>query len=818
VFATAITLALCARPIAAQTIPVGQSRPQQFRYGTHDWTPNQQNFRFREGFVDSKAPGDGRVYTVGTVTIEATGDAANPAVFSGAPVFPAESALTAPPPAMASTFALTTTRQYGIFQVVDAASNATLLQRFYYGAPGGGLVPLRATVMRGISVWPGATEAATRVAVCGESFDSILPASQLGVVGWPLLPAALNNTRSGGFIAVLDGSLRLLWSHHFVFDRPFSTVSPGDSSAVTDVSIRVDPVTGAEIVTYCGISSFGNAAAPVGFPADPLTPTAFFPVFTPACGAPFVAGGNVDNGPGQWDGFVGRLQRLPAAASATTVFHAIVGGAQQDGLFGLAELSASSFAVVGTVGGPSSTVLTTFPFTGAAAPCSTPAPVGAVLVFDALPGPALSLLVGEMIGSGAQATCARDIAVSANWRTQVGSIQDLLVVVGGSNDPTVVGPTPGTADGYLRQFIWNRPNPTQPGVLAAVVPTLTFGGPQDPGGRPDGLFGVHSWSDFQDYFAVAGVTGRVTGPNSAAHDILVATVNANVVAPAPILVRQVAVGGAGDDRVAELGEVVANPPAPSFIRPGWDDFGLGNPQGGGVCMDSSARVTVVGATDSPASVSFPATDRQRMTLFTTPTALDPLDAVRATFDMLPVGVGRTDGTGTLDPTPFPLAGSFGGTTPECGLKPFGWRIGDTTPGVRRILLDYWDPAPGPLQPVNIIVTRPPSAIALAAWQFGFPGGGGTTLLPPLSLPQGVLLWTPGSALLEPVLPGIAETSWPASALSLPPLGGLPPGSATFTIQLVCLLGSAVVPGGSTGPGVCAGVSDLIASPALWLRY
>ena len=84
---------------------------------------------------------------------------------------------------------------------------------------------------------------ATRIAICGESGDNELPLSQA--------PGGINTATWKGFIAVYDGNGALRWSHHF-----FGPAEGVVHCAVTDVSIRV--VDGQDVVTYCGISTYGN--------------------------------------------------------------------------------------------------------------------------------------------------------------------------------------------------------------------------------------------------------------------------------------------------------------------------------------------------------------------------------------------------------------------------------------------------------------------------------------------------------------------------------------------------------------------------------
>src|SRR2546421_194873 len=85
----------------------------------------------------------------------------------------------------------------------------------------------------------------TRIAICGETYDDVLPLNQLGT------GLGLGPHQSTGFIAVYDGTGSLLWSYQFYGDL---TCATGDC-AITDVSVRFDAINDADLVTYCGIST-----------------------------------------------------------------------------------------------------------------------------------------------------------------------------------------------------------------------------------------------------------------------------------------------------------------------------------------------------------------------------------------------------------------------------------------------------------------------------------------------------------------------------------------------------------------------------------
>ncbi len=223
-------------------------------YSTHDWTASAQEQVFAEGWVDSKSPGDGRVYSVGTITVSDTRPASSPQ-FSGTSVDPRFQS----DPGF---FAGSTPRQVVIVQITkasqtsvgDATNQDVLAQVYFYGStPGLAAEDLRSTNARGISVWPAEDPDDTRIAICGETYDETIPLSQDPTTG----RASASATTPSGFIAVYDGNLALLWTWHF-----FGSAENG-ICAVTDVSIRVDddddPLE--DVVTYCGITTFGNPAS-----------------------------------------------------------------------------------------------------------------------------------------------------------------------------------------------------------------------------------------------------------------------------------------------------------------------------------------------------------------------------------------------------------------------------------------------------------------------------------------------------------------------------------------------------------------------------
>lgn len=365
-------------------------------FSTHDWTENiNLTNPFKESWADVKTPGghqgfEGqnetrRTYVVGTIEVQRTGPSGfNPSLplFSefvaeanGLPVFD----LAGPPPG-------TQLRRQVVMLQCNDAQDGIVWQRYFYGRSGNPLEVEnfeKPNNARAVSVWAAERVSAdeltgdpnTRIAICGETWDERLVESQ-APLGW-----SDAGTSPSGFLAVYNGNGDLLWTHHF-----FAGSNPLSSCAITDLSIRVDEL-GDEIVTYCGIMTHG----------DPGTGTELSPVRPFASPGAGLSGGATTQG-GGWDGFVGRLRR--SGGVTTREFHSIVSGSGQDGLFGLAEITESRFAVVG------STSLETpgtseFPITFT--PLVAPYAVGVALVFDAAQVPGGNLVLDAGIALGADA-------------------------------------------------------------------------------------------------------------------------------------------------------------------------------------------------------------------------------------------------------------------------------------------------------------------------------------------------------------------------------------------------------------------------------
>jgi hypothetical protein len=836
-------------------------------FSTHDWTPSQLYFPdgyynpFVETWADVKTPGgrprfdqaDGglipdkrRTYCVGTIEVNTTRDV--PTLYPGGFVLPAAQFSGSPVGVGGlsnyrfSMPNVTQRRQVVIVQCnrTDRGTkgaglpdpNGIVWQQYFYGQTGAPelLNYTRATNARAISVWEAEDAEDARIAICGESWDERMPLSQGGGIAAGV----------GGYVAVFDGFGTLKWTHHF-----FSPNAPTGRTAVTDLAIRRD-ASGNDIVTYCGVTTIGDPG--LGSSMSPKHPFA-----APAAG---LTTGSTVQPPGQWDGFVGRLFRAPAATSATTVFHSIVGGPGQDGLFGLAEISPDRFVVVGsTESTPSGTTPLEFPLAElGVALLSPPYQVGAALVFDAsavsqtTPGN-LSLVFGAALGRAEPglATIARDVDVGfeVTMATSSGpAVAPAIYIVGSTND-AAFRPTQSflSVDPQSNQPTFRvRPDPLDGGTFGGAVdgfiavyregPTLTlwphtfryWGGPES-----DSLHGVNGWNEFSEHVAVVGA--RVSDPLQRA-DIGVSTyLFDNAFGPGVLpgttatpndsqrlrVMRETLVGGTFDDRPAVMGLANITDATTGSVQHGaFLTFQLGQAAaGGGVSVANDGRVTAVGRT-LPTNGNYPVAGLQ---------ARGPdegADAVRTDLDMVPqsvsgagqaAGVSRTDGTGW--PAGFPIAGYSGGTTPACGLGNFGRRVGEPLPPLARMLIDYegLPPAVG-VKDAALVVSRPaavPGSLAIGVLWVGFP-----TLVGPTAVVDGVEFWA------DPATWVLLLDPWPSARAYRVPMAAFPPtGGVSLSMQLHCLLdptpgaGSFLFTPVTHAPGC---VSEFVASPALWFGF
>jgi hypothetical protein len=236
-------------------------------------------------------------------------------------------------------------------------------------AIGPSLPPYQSTSMqpcsaRAVAVWPDIDPQNTRVAICGETYEEAIPLERYTTQS--------TTGQANGFIAVYDGNGNMLWTHHLYGDP-----ATGGASAVTDLCVRREGLGVGEVprdvVTYCGISTYGTPSSGPLMPVRPFEER-----------ASNESGGDTNLGVAQWDGFVGRVTFTynGGAFPKQVQFHSTVGGPGQDGLFGIAELSKSRFAVVGSArtGG----LTNAFPGSGSL-PFAGQYDAGVVAVFNAQP-------------------------------------------------------------------------------------------------------------------------------------------------------------------------------------------------------------------------------------------------------------------------------------------------------------------------------------------------------------------------------------------------------------------------------------------------
>jgi hypothetical protein len=423
--------------------------------------------------------------------------------------------------------------------------------------------------------------------------------------------------------------------------------------------------------------------------------------------------------------------------------------------------------------------------------------LGVIATFKAPTAPQAALVlessswVGSLpAGSEHPRTVARDVAVARN---RLGGIDVERIVFVGSTDDA----------GFLTSFPYNTPgfhgfqqNLSAVGARAGFLVQVLDAGPPIPVlveyatyfglGGDSGLTGISTWSEYPDHLEVSGfTTGLTTG-----RDFLVGSVFRDTSTPPALLrlLRHAVVGGALGEVPAAMG--LQNATTANL----YEYFDLGPPAGGGIAVEQRARVAIVGSSDS---FDYPSTNRGQR---------NAPDAVHTRLDMLPAGVSRTDGTGTVSggSPPASVAPFDGGTTPTCGLAPFGLLVGMGPPEIRRMLIDYEGPAPSPV--VNnaaIVLDRLQDAsttLVAAGIQVGFPSN------PPVIVDQ-MEIWLNNGPVIHWFFPPPGQTFlWTSFRF---PLGQMPASPATFTIQIACALNRTFC-----GSSQLSGV----ASPALTINY
>ncbi|MFY9341302.1 MAG: hypothetical protein WAT39_02350 [Planctomycetota bacterium] len=791
---------------------------QNVVWSTHDWTISL-GFPvppFAEQWVDVKMPGgfpqtattadSRRTYVVGTVVAQSFGTPTSPVQFSNFDAHPAN--LTPPLPSSA--------RQVVMLQcnnTTSAGSSTQAWQRFFFGAPSTSLTFPQPNTARAVAVWEADAPTDRRIAICGETYDPRVEFSQSGA-GWSGATGPGGGGQGAtGFIAVYDGFGNVSWTHHF-----FSNNNPNpnvDTCTITDISIRVD-AQGRETVTYCGVFTHGNPG--LGSELSPERPY-------PAPSSAF-SGGDTTQAPGRFDGFVGRLVRYQG--TTTRVFHSIVGGPGNDGLFGLCEINENEFAVVGATEIGSTTPAGRFFPIGLSGPGTWS--VGAVLTFDARattqPTGRLVLVGGNRIGSWGGPTnvssFACDVSLGRNVVLNgVAGPCDMLYVVGTTDDPAlstdflgpatagwqVLPPTAqsvmqGPTDGFISAFAYIHPT----GAAALMQPwTYSYWGA--PGN--DGLTGVNNWNEWSDQVGVVGYTTRNGTQDIATSTLFFNTSYISLIGTGNFafangteqlhLIREAVIAGPDTDTPAAL------PPFSGNATVGYPTISLGGARGGGIAMGNDGRTNVVGASAPPLGVvsGYPPAGGGRL-------GDAGIDAVRTELDMLPmalVGVGRTDGTGfQVGAGPYPGTAS-GGTTPACALSAFGVRIGSTAPVLQRMLIDYQGPAPAPgVNTAAVVVSRPtvqPNSVTLSALQIGLPPA------TPWAIPSGTEFWLGDPNASNLLMLDAGQANQPLR-FRMPAFPSTPPGATSLSVQAASLL---VTPIGS---GACSSLWS--ASPAIFFTY
>lgn len=746
---------------------------------SHDW--QNDPFPTQDVWADVATPESGRFFATGTTTVVNTDPVAFPQ-----PLF--SNITTAGPQPYVSG-----PRQVGV--VRGTTSSGQVWQNYFYGisAPSSA----GSTYCRAISVSVGADDLQTRVAICGETFEQNLPNSPTG--------PSPNVFESTGFIAVYDGLGTLLWSYQlWGRDNTASTI-------VTDISIFRDPTTQEDLITFCGSSTHGNynPAPQQAFPLRPLL--AFNAPSANGCGS-YASGTTHNATPNststQWDGFVGRVGASSTAPySPTKRFHSIVGGAGTDELVALAPMddTAGRYVVVGLIrtgntgGGIFECPLTRPYYSNANSTPICPSTIGGgstsrmgyAAVIDATPTMQSTLgnLVLEsstLIGNLGAVTEARDVIYHGGRIIIVGATTDtaLLSAIGTSGWQNSIN---GSWQGFI--------------LTSTDLATGFQQGSFFSTGAEAECVGVSAWPDYPDHFVVSGWMQRSTQPPPASKKIELASVFVDTTSQSElVLVRQGVLSG------TSVGEETPGAREINFTT-GWNQVLVGIPTvataGGGLSVDERGRVTVVGQTNG--ALDWPVVGTGSLGPQASHGA--DADAIRASVDMLPYGVGRTDGTGLLNSTGAwqPAAGFTGGTTSSCGAV--------TT---KRIFVDYLGFAPAPNVAAEILVDRPPDQAAASGGilQFGFPGvQQSPTAFPQTPCPTGSSVYCPDFA-SPPGIESWANGSQPVTFTYIPPHQSLrqqllpfPQASGqVFSVQFFSLMGAP------------CGNFEWTASPALIISY
>ena len=747
---------------------------QRLAYATHDWAGNRLN-PAEDRWADVKTPGNGWTYSVGSTRAPTTDPLSAP-IFSAAPV-------TGPAPFR------TQGTQVVILQANNLANPAQSWQRYFYGQSMGqpnGLASFARAVATYIPQWPGATRSDWRIAICGESYDGLLPEAPPGVgsqFGW-LWPK--------GFLAVYDGRGELLWSNHFY---PTGT----QTVAITDIAIHTEGVGTAavDVVTYCGMTDAGGGA---GQTMATQREFVSLSVQTPCGLVSYPSGAGIAGIPtGQKDGFIGRLTAPhinfvpgpnPVPALVTSVFACLVGAAGDDGLLGIAEITQDRFAVVGTASLVASSLVP--PITIGSCMNQAVGTFGYVAVFDASQirvNPTTGVLVleyGEMIGvpqplATVYSTEPRDVAILGGH----------LCVVGATDNPALPNAQNALVNGAARA-----------GFILQCSGLVTIGGVkstfyvQPTDGTECQLVGVGGWSEFDDHIYCAGWMEKAMSANpplpTRRHGFVVSlfrdtTTNASGLNLVPI-------------RMWGLDDTVVSSFLPASTPGGATNSGW--PTSGGIAVDERGSVTVVGSTYG--GIDFPFTSQGLgMEPNHASSALEH-DACAVVVDLLPPLARRSDGSGDPASPWVPSTTADGGTTPVCGRALYGRAIG-VSPSLPRMMIDI-EGLPGPGNQLSILVDRPPASSGLLSLGFLRIGLPNLAPEPTLLATYGIEFWMNLTDwMLSPQVVNGGSIRDPLFGSA-----GLPIGSYGFSVQFYTLM--------SQGFVGCPASYTFASSPALYFEY
>ena len=325
------------------------------------------------------------------------------------------------------------------------------------------------------------------------------------------------------------------------------------------------------------------------------------------------------------------------------------------------------------------------------------------------------------------------------------------------------------------------------GFLIAATPGLTslrIGRYLPQRGVDSGAMGVAAWNEYPDHVVVSGWREDPSTAVRMDTHVFLTDLAAGVATPIndfeidgpPTNLRQ--------DRPG-FADVLPNHVLDTFAPP-LSSISLGPLAGGGVAVDASGAITVVGSSTlaggSPELTPVgPPGETRSAPIGVVPTA----HCLRVVVDMLPIGVCRTDGPGDCPPgapVGWPPSAPLGRTSPGCALSTFGdQQSTDLATGslvsaeLDRMYIDVVG-RPGPNASLTVVLDRPPTgAPTFGVLQFGFSG-----LVPNTAVLPGAEVWiTPDT------LAGAPTTTLlflPVNDSIRVPLAPLPATAGTFTMQ------------------------------------